>query len=145
MSAAQPKRVDFSSNTEAEALNSAEAAMTALAGKFDANVQQDLARARGRAAEARYGGADRTSCLEEIFGIVHNIKGQGGSFGYQLLTRVAGSLCDFLRDSSHQDDKSMGVVEGHLSSLQFILDHKVKGSGGELGDKLMAKLAAMKG
>lgn len=127
-----------------DAIERAEAAIAALAGKFDTAVRQDIANAKALVAKARAEGAEPRAILNDIFGIVHNIKGQGGSFGYQLMTYVAGSLCDYLRVEENRVAGSLGVVDGHIASLQFILDHEVRGNGGELGAKLLAKLAAMK-
>ena len=59
------------------------------------------------------------------------------------MTRVAGSLCDYLRKDENRVAGSLGIVDGHIASLQFILDHNIKGNGGALGEKLLAKLAAM--
>ena len=144
MSAYVLKRSTSAKNIDSEALRRAEEAMEALGDRFNIAVRQDIANARDYAANARQSGADKTAILDSIFGIVHNIKGQGGSFGYQLMTRVAASLCDYLRQRENRADTALDVIDGHLSSLQFIVDHEVKGHGGDLGERLLAKLAVLK-
>ena len=36
---------------------------------------------------------DRKAEAEQVFQIAHDIKGQGGSFGYDLMTLIANELC----------------------------------------------------
>ena len=103
-------------------LEAAEAAVAALAENFTTWVREDLDRIKAEfdcATEAP--GANKEN-IAEIFSICHNIKGQGGSFGYTLLTRVAASMCEHVRDSGDASDASLKVIQGHLMAMNFIVD-----------------------
>ena len=122
------------------ALRAAEDAVAELAANFTVWVGEDLDKARAALDRAKSSDPIERTAVDEIFGICHNIKGQAGSFGYDLMTQVAAKLCDFLRNTDVVAQSSLGVIEGHLMALRFILDHRIEGAGGDVGAKLIAKL-----
>ena len=71
---------------------------------------------------------------------IHNIKGQGSSFGYQLMTNIGGSLCDYIRDCEPTSEAGLKVIEAHLAALEFVIDREIKGDGGDAGQGLIDKL-----
>jgi hypothetical protein len=72
------------------------------------------------------------------------VKGRGGSFGYDLLTTVGGSLCDYLRvGTASAGDKQLKVIAAHFAAIDFILEHNLRGDGGEVGDQLKEKIAKL--
>ncbi|MEQ8166501.1 MAG: hypothetical protein RIC93_10545, partial [Alphaproteobacteria bacterium] len=76
-------------------LAEAEESVAALAAQYPNWVGQEIARARDVLGD-RAGNLspDETG---RLFGVVHDIKGQGGSFGYPLISEIAGMLCELLR------------------------------------------------
>ena len=125
------------------AIRAAEEAVAELAASFTTWVGEDLDRAVAALGRAKSAPGANDADVEEIFGICHNIKGQAGSFGYDLMTRVASLLCDYLRDAGGLPHPALGIIEGHLMALRFILDHKISGDGGEVGEKVVAKLSVL--
>ncbi|HWA42188.1 MAG TPA: Hpt domain-containing protein [Hypericibacter adhaerens] len=113
----------------------------------------DLGKAEQALAEARGDTGAAEPALQRLYGIAHDMKGQGGSFGFPLVTHVAQSLCRLLvapgSSSRHiaplADDATYGLIEVHLKALRLILEKSVRGEGGEVGQKLVAKLQAMAG
>ena len=139
---APPPDLDDEEDFEA-AIRAAEEAVAELAASFTTWVGEDLDRAVAALGRAKSAPGANGADVQEIFGICHNIKGQAGSFGYDLMTRIANLLCDYLRDAADLPHPALGIVEGHLMALRFILDHKISGDGGEVGEKLVAKLNAL--
>src|SRR5690606_20473288 len=74
----------------------AEAAVAALRDSFRETLAEDIA-----SLEEIFSRLDKgvppADVLKDIHSIAHNIKGQGGSFGYHLITSIGASLCDYLR------------------------------------------------
>ena len=68
------------------------------------------------------------------------MKGQGSTFGYDLITLIAGSLCDFIRHIPDATDAELSAVAQHLVVMRVILDVQAKGSGGPFADKMRANL-----
>ena len=74
-------------------LERAERVIEQMADSYLEWVQEDLVRmdAAYKALAAATG--DRKAEAEQVFQIAHDIKGQGGSFGYDLMTLIANELC----------------------------------------------------
>ena len=126
----------------------AQAAVLELAKSYGVWAMADLDRCRDLLGEARADTVLRSSKLGEIYGIAHNIKGQGTSFGYPLMTQIGQSLCVFTRPAHEQagrafDDRELGVIQSHLDAMRLILTKEIRGDGGDTGRKLAQRLEAM--
>ena len=98
----------------------AEAAVAALAAEYVIYARDDLANLRRlyEAAAPVLANADApVFCAQaaEMFSIVHNVKGQGGAFGYDLLTELGSSLCMRLR--GREDEGRVGRARCLLSPV----------------------------
>ena len=105
------------------------------------SAKQDLARLRSVFEAATSGKENWTESLSTMFEIAHNIKGQGGSFGYDLMTLVANQLClyiDGLEQTVGPDE--VAVLGLHTSTLQMIIGQDLKGDGGAAGQELVQGL-----
>jgi chemotaxis protein histidine kinase CheA len=127
------------------AVSAAEDAVAELAASFLDWVGNDLARAREALGVARSAPDDRVeTALGEIFDVYHNVKGQGGSFGYDLLSTVADALCEVLREAPRAGNPPFAVLEAHMTAAEFIIARAVKGDGGAHGHRLMARLGELR-
>lgn len=79
------------------------------------------------------------ACLE-LRRTVHNIKGQGTSFGYPLMTRVGESLSHLLKTIDIPSEPQLRLVEAHITALRLVMDQDIKGTGGEQGEALSSRL-----
>lgn len=115
-----------------------------MQGDYLSWVQGDLERLQEtfRAAEA----ADPSECrekLKEVFSIAHDVKGQGGSFNYHLMTTIGNQLCRFIEKLP--DTVSQGqleVVKVHIDALRLVIAQRLEGDGGSVGTKLVRGLDA---
>jgi hypothetical protein len=123
----------------------AQAAVADLAKSFEVSAVVDLDRCAAFLKTARENPAGRVDAVKEIYGIAHNLKGQGSSFGYPLITRIGQSLCMLTRPQRAFFDADLGIVQGHLDAIRLILAKEIKGAGGEAGDKLAARLETLVG
>ena len=121
----------------------AQAAVADLARNYAGNTLTDLDRCVALLKTAREDPAARAASVKELYGIAHNVKGQGGAFGYPLVTRIAHSLCTLVRQERDFSDADLGVVQAHLDALRLILVKDIKGEGGDTGAKLAARLENM--
>lgn len=135
---------DLQPTGNADSLSEAEAAVAALAENFVAWIGEDIAKAREALEHARESAGDNREDIRAIFEVVHNVKGQGGSFGYNLLTRIGGSLCDYIRDAkSSADEQQLKVISAHFAAMEFVLEKKIQGDGGDIGKQLLGKIAQL--
>ena len=121
----------------------AQAAVADLAKTFVPNTLADLERCLALLKTARERPEGRADAVKDLYGIAHNIKGQGSSFGYPLITRIGHSLCTLTRQERAFADADLAVIQAHLDALRLILAKDIKGEGGEVGDKLAARLETL--
>ena len=139
---AQP--AETTEDSGSDPISEAEAAVAALADSFVEWITEDIGRAKEALEHAKTAPGDNREDLRAIFEVVHNVKGQGGSFGYNLLTKIGGSLCDYIREAtSSADEKQLKVVAAHFAAMDFVLEKKILGDGGDIGKQLLGKIAQL--
>jgi hypothetical protein len=123
------------------ALARAEAAVANLAQDYATWALADVARARTALAAAVDDPARRAPHVETLFRVGHDLKGQGASFGYPLVTKIGHSLCVLTRDRAlHYEAKHLDLAKSHLDAIDLILTKGIKGEGGKVGAELVGKL-----
>ena len=129
----------------AEMLAKAEKIIVEMQSEYLVWVEEDLIRLRAMSREV-----DQTSTPEalsevfhRVFELAHDMKGQGGSFGYPLVTEVANRLCRFL-EQVYAAPKigHSAVVKVCIDSLHVIISKRMEGDGGAEGARLVAGLDA---
>lgn len=124
-----------------DAVRDAEAAVAALADSFLEWITEDIERARDALKAAQAKPNDNSDEIAAIFEVMHNVKGQGSSFGYNLLTKIGGSLCDYIRElAGTADEKQAKVMAAHFAAIDFVLEKSIQGEGGDIGVQLESKL-----
>jgi hypothetical protein len=125
-----------------EALERAEAEFKKMAedypdwvGRYIAQLYQELDVARGRPPELR------TPNFARIAQVAHEMKGQGGTFGYPLISTFGSSLYDFTsaREGSISDNQ-VELVKSHIDAMQAVIKGRVAGDGGAIGAELVKTL-----
>jgi hypothetical protein len=119
----------------------AEAAVASLAQDYPSWALADVAKARTALAAAIDDPAGRSRHVEAVFRVGHDLKGQGSSFGFPLVTRIGNSLCTLTRDRARgYESMDLDLAKAHLDALDLILSKGIKGEGGKVGADLVAKL-----
>ena len=124
---------------DAAALERAEAALRALAVSYPEELQRG-AKAAQAAWEAWSAAFDDATLKQALASIVHDIKGQAGSFDFPLATEIARSLGIVLRNDAERITALRPVVEAHLGALQAVASQGITGDGGAQGAALIAGL-----
>ena len=79
------------------------------------------------------------ACLE-MRKVTHNVKGQGTSFGYPLMTQIGESLSRLLKAIHQPQDPQLKLVEAHVTALRLVMDQNIQGQGGDQGTLLVSRL-----
>ena len=137
----KPDAEETGEGSISNALARAEAAVANLAQDYASWALADVAKARAALAAAIDDPAGRTPHVEALFRVAHDLKGQGASFGYPLVTKIGHSLCVLTRDRArHYESKHLDLAKSHLDAIDLILTKGIKGDGGKVGTELVAKL-----
>lgn len=86
-------------------------------------------------------GPERSVVLARLRAAVHDLSGQGTSFGYPLISEFGRSLAHLLHGAREIDEAVMARIVLHGDLLTTIAAHRISGDGGEMGQALRIGLA----
>jgi HPt (histidine-containing phosphotransfer) domain-containing protein len=118
------------------AVEAAEAAIAELASNYLEWALGDLERLRQALAKAQGDAVGRPRHWRACFDAAHDMKGQGGTFGYPLVSRVANSLCRYIERTLPQAATDFAIVTAHIDALAALLAHQASGDGGQIGQQI---------
>ena len=85
----------------------------------------------------------RSTIIDDFYRVVHDMKGEAGTFGYPLVTRIGSSLCRYLYDHQEEQDFDLDVLQYHVDAIKAVITNNIEGDGGEVGQALVGELEAM--
>lgn len=120
------------------AVASAQAAVAGLADKYIGWVNEDMRRLDAAIAAVPDGGD--AAALRHVYDVAHDIKGQGSTFGYRLVTDIAHLLCRYVDEASKRGQFDRTVVDAHITALRTVIDNRIRGDAGDLGREILDAL-----
>jgi hypothetical protein len=108
---------------------------------FVADSIAALYAAHGKAAAASIEG--RHVHFAELNVLAHEMKGQGGTFGYPLITTFGGLLFDFTSGGAARTDYHTEIVKAIIDAIRAVIDNRIGGDGGQVGRDLQAALKGL--
>ena len=118
----------------AAAVKRAERAVQAVAQEFGGHLGKELDVLVNLQMRFRAEGSD--AALEAIRAIVHDLRGQGTTLGFPLVTEIGSSLCRYLAERDMTKPVSAELVERHVEALRVVYRDRIDGRGDELSQKV---------
>lgn len=121
-------------------LERAEKVIASMADSYLEWVQEDLGRLQG-AYDRLFAAKDtagRQQALSEVFQVAHDMKGQGGSFGYDLITAIGNELCRMIERVDEPGPAVIEAVKVHVDSIRLVIQERISGDGGDQGRAMLA-------
>ncbi|MEQ9490752.1 MAG: Hpt domain-containing protein [Alphaproteobacteria bacterium] len=119
----------------------ADAAVAEMAQEYPARVEEELGELSVLVDQATAAvGEPQKERLLKIYEYAHDFKGQGGTFGYALISRIGGSLCRLLHGKDTIKQAEADLVKAHYDALRVVIAKDISGDGGKIGDKLTGGL-----
>jgi hypothetical protein len=78
--------------------------------------------------------------IQTINKIAHDLRGQGSTFGYPLITVFGRSLYECTLDISEASDQLFEFIRTHIDGINAVIREKIKGEGGQMGKDLITSL-----
>lgn len=82
--------------------------------------------------------------IERMFNLTHEIRGQGGTFGYPLVSTVGDSLCKFLENKTALQPLDLEIIRLHILAMRAVFRQKLKGDQKALQGELARLLALVR-
>jgi len=97
-----------------------------------------------QARKSRRNLAAEQASVRQMFNVAHEIRGQGGSFGYPLISLLADSLCKFLEPRGSLSARDLEIVRIHILALKAVFGQQLKGAQTGLSDELKPLLSTLR-
>jgi hypothetical protein len=121
------------------AVAQARAVVEARARQYPATVLVDIELMELKLASAEDEPATGQAHLQRLSSIAHDMSGQGATYGYPLITKMASSLVAFTRSCRGSDD-DREVIAIHLQAMRAVAEGELTGDGGPAGRELVDAL-----
>lgn len=125
--------------SEKEAVKRGDASVQELAGNYvgwataDVDELERMVKDLLKVTEAEA----RRVAVRKLYKKSHDLKGQGGTFDFPLVTLIGDSLCGYLEGLGEDTNVSLEVVLMHVEAAKIILVRQVKGMGGQTEQQLL--------
>ncbi len=83
---------------------------------------------------------DRKEELKGVYLEALNIKNQGFNLGYDLMTEICNELCLLIEKLDKAGPQEVAVIKVHIEAMKLIISQNIKGSGGTIGEEMLAGL-----
>jgi len=123
-----------------EALERAEQVIVGMTDSYLEWVIEDLKKIDAAYQKLAAASGDRKEEMDGVFQISHDIKGQGGSFGYDMMTAIGNELCRLIERANKIGPDEVQAVKIHIDSMKLVIADDMKGHGGKAGEEMIAGL-----
>jgi CheY-like chemotaxis protein len=128
---------------DVEVLRKVEEKIQEMSGDYSNWVADEIKSISEALGKLREPGANLRQLIGRINRGAHEMRGQGGIFGYPLITEFSKSL--FLTTSKHYQtlsDNEFELLKAHIDAIKVVIAERVEGDGGETGRALLDGLQA---
>lgn len=123
-----------------DVLEKAEQIIADMADDYSHWVREDIERLNAAFEMLSAEGGATKENMDAVFEIAHDMKGQGGSFGYDLITAIGHELCRFLENVEKYGPSEVQAVKVHIDAIKRVIADDMKGDGGLQGGHLLTGL-----
>lgn len=102
---------------------------------------EELQQAHHRAVENPEQAPDQFAAINTL---ALELRGQGGIFGYPLISQIGKSLYDISKESATITPQLLDLIDSHIDLVKVVINQKVAGDGGETGRQLLQSLVEAK-
>ena len=122
----------------------ADAVVAGMSDNYTEWAQEDLTSMQAAIDAIRNNFADHDDALGRLRTISLDMKGQGGTFGYQLITEIGDSLNKFVLGLSQAKELDVKVIESHMEAMKVVMAREIRDGGGPVARELLKELHRLK-
>jgi hypothetical protein len=123
------------------AIAKAEAALKSLSGNFAQWLSDEITKLDAARQTVKSDGMT-ADAMEGLYLRAHDLKGLGATYGFPIITRIAGSLCRLIDDKEKRTTAPMGLVDAHIDAIKAAVRDDIKDDSHPVGKILVQELEA---
>ncbi|HCI46983.1 MAG TPA: hypothetical protein DFI00_06800 [Rhodospirillaceae bacterium] len=123
-----------------EAIEKAEARVADLAEEYDTRLKDDIEQLRELSSQISTQPVE--TWQKPLLRLVHDMEGQAGVFGFEIISFVSGSAGRVLEHAPPDHPKYLATIEAHCDAIFLVYNQKIRGDGGSAGRALVRGLKA---
>jgi hypothetical protein len=123
----------------------AEKAMEDVKPQVEEHMKGEVARLQELMGTVAGSAGQDKQALDEMYRTSFELKGQGTSAGYNLLTRFGDSLCRYIEALQQPGAKEVAIIKAHVDSIAVIMHRGIKGDNNPVGMAIVAELEKVVG
>ena len=124
-------------------LRQAEQAVDDLQSDYPAWAQKDIDGLRSGMARVRNNPEELPAAIADIYKCALDLKGQGGGFGYELITSIGNLLTKFMEEREKVSNRDFEIICAHVDAMQAVIRQNIKGDGGKIGNQIVDGLSEL--
>jgi hypothetical protein len=121
------------------ALAKAEAALKGLAGNFNQWMQDELTKLDA-ARERIRGEGFNADTAEGLYFRAHDLKGLGATYGYPLVTSIAGLLCRLIDEPATRLKAPVFLLDAHIDAIKAAVRGDIRENDHPVAQSLLEEL-----
>jgi len=128
-----------------EVLAAADEEIQSRAGDYATWIAAEVEELARRVERLRSDPSAVPALIAQISRSAHEMRGQGGIFGYPLITHIAKSLYEATRGSFTVVTANEHLLfKAHVDAIKAVMNARISGDGGVTGKQLLASLELAK-
>ena len=126
-------------------LAKAEKAVEDLKPQIEEHVKTEVAHLNQCMAKVAATQGQDAAALKDMYVVSFELKGQGSSAGYNLITRFGDSLCRYIEAQKEPGGKELAIMKAHVDSIAAIIGRGIHGDQNPIGLAIAAELEKIVG
>ncbi|MCA3714092.1 MAG: Hpt domain-containing protein [Phenylobacterium sp.] len=126
---------------DSRAVAKAEAALAAMSVNFEEWLQAEIARLNSAMSLVQAEGRSEAN-MEALYHRAHDLKGLGATYGYPIISQIAGTLCRLIDKPEKRLTSPLALVEVHVEAIKAAVRNKITTDENEVGRALVQELEA---
>ena len=124
-------------------IKQAESVIDSMSGEFAESVGHEIARLMKLALDLEEDMAQAEKVMKKVRSVGHELRGQGATYDYPLISDVAASLFRYTERLYSHVELSADVLRAHADAMRAVIKNDVRGDGGAVGADLVQSLEAL--
>jgi chemotaxis protein histidine kinase CheA len=135
MSTASPRRLRIDPNAVARA----EAALAAMSVNFDEWLRIEITRMEDAMSAVQSQGRNEEN-MEALYHRAHDLKGLGATYGFPIISQIAGTLCRLIDSADRRMSAPMSLVAVHVEAIKAAARNGIRTDADPVGRALVLEL-----